>query len=59
MDEAHFLTYVCGQFSNIKIVFENLVISVGRFVPWDALSLGRFVPWDVWAVFSVHLNYLL
>ena len=37
---------VCCQFYNTKFVFENLEISLGRFVPWDGLSLGLFVPWD-------------
>ena len=45
---------ICGQFSDNQFVFENLVISVGRFVPWDVLSLGTFCPWDLmsWNVLS-------
>ena len=45
---------ICGQFSDNQFVFENFVISVGRFVPWDVLSLGTFCPWDLmsWNVLS-------
>ena len=45
--------------SNTKCVFENLVISEERFVPWDVLSSGLFIPgtffpWDLmsWDVLS-------
>ena len=34
---------MCGQFSDTICVIENLVVIVGRFVPWDILSLGRFL----------------
>ena len=39
--------YLHGQFSDIKFVFENLVIRARRFVPRDVLSLGMFCPWDL------------
>ena len=58
---------MCGKFSNTKCVVENLVISVGHFVPWDVLSrgtffagtfcpVGRFVcaPWYHAALISIH-----
>ena len=38
---------MCGQFSDTICVIENLVVIVGRFVPWDILSLGRFFIWDL------------
>ena len=48
MDEAHYLAY------GANFLIENLVISLGRFVPWYILSLGTFYPWDFcpWDVLS-------
>ena len=47
MDEAHYLAY------GANFLIENLVISLGRFVPWDILSLrllslGRFDRGTLW-----------
>ena len=43
MDEAHHLTNV-ANFLTQNLFLKNLLISLGRVVPWDFLSLGTFCP---------------